>query len=222
MAVTEHQEESLFERALSPDDLDTPIPVTRRRIDHVLVALGAVAALVLAVAGGLLLWGNNFAEDYVSDELGAQNISFPDAESLAGQGRDDLVKFAGVQVSTGEHAEAYASFIEGHIANIADGQTYAELGGPERAAKAAVTDAVASGASPEEVAALQDEAAELTAQRDSIFRGEMLRGTLLNAFAWSTMGRIAGIAATVAFVGAAVTALLVGVGAFRLRKRPAE
>lgn len=202
-------------------DVDRPIPVTRRRIDRVLIGLGVAVAAVLVVAGGLLTWGSNFAEDYVGDELAAQNISFPDAAALEEEGRGDLVGFAGERVTTGEHAEAYASYIAGHVANIGGGQTYADLGGPERAAKAAVAEATASDASAEEVAALQEEAATLTAQRDTIFRGEVLRGTLLNAYAWSTLGRIAGIAAVAAFVGAAVMALLAGAGVLHVRRATA-
>lgn len=202
----------------SPGTVDRPIPVTRRRIDQVLIGLGAAFAVVLLIAGALLTWGSNFSEDYVGDELAAQNISFPDEAALREEGRDDLVGFAGEQVTTGEHAEAYASYIAGHVANIGGGQTYAELGGPERAAKAAVAEATANGASADEVATLQEDAAELTAQRDTIFRGEVLRGTLLNAYAWSTLGRIAGIAATVAFVGAALMALLAGAGVLHVRR----
>ena len=202
-------------------DVDRPIPVTRRRIDRVLIGLGVAVAAVLVVAGGLLTWGSNFAEDYVGDELAAQNISFPDAAALEEEGRGDLVGFAGERVTSGEHAESYASYIAGHVANIGGGQTYADLGGPERAANAAVAEATASDASAEEVAALQEEAATLTAQRDTIFRGEVLRGTLLNAYAWSTLGRIAGIAAVAAFVGAAVMALLAGAGVLHVRRATA-
>ena len=68
---------------------------------------------------------------------------------------------------------------------------------------------------------MQEEAATLTAQRDTIFRGEVLRGTLLNAYAWSTLGRIAGIAAVAAFVGAAVMALLAGAGVLHVRRATA-
>src|SRR5215213_4509650 len=69
-------------------------PIRRRTVDTVLIAGGVVVAVVLAVAGGLLTWGNNFAEDYVGDELSSQNIFFPDAAALEGQGHDDLVKYA--------------------------------------------------------------------------------------------------------------------------------
>lgn len=197
---------------------DAPIPVTRRRIDRVLVMLGIVSTVVLVVAGGLLTWGSNFAEDYVSDELSAQNISFPDADALSGQGRDDLVEFAGEQVTTGEQAEAYASYIGGHVAGIAEGQTYAELGGPERAAAAAVDEAIANGASADEITELQAVADGISEQRESIFRGEMLRGALLNTYAWSTIGRIAGIAALVAFAAAVVMAALSAAGFVHMRR----
>ncbi len=200
---------------------DEPITITRRRIDAIALIAGVAAVLVLAAAGALLTWGSNFAEDYVGDELAAQAITFPPAESLQEEGRDDLVAFADGQVDTGEEAEAYASFIAGHIEGIAEGATYAELGDAERVAEEAATEAITSGAPANEVATLEEEAAAITGQRDSIFRGEMLRGTLLNAFAWSTMGRIAGIAATVAFAAAALMAVLVGLGFVHLRKMTA-
>ncbi len=197
-------------------EIDRPILVTRRRVDHLLIGLGVVAMVVMVVAGGLLTWGSNFSEDYVRDELTAQNISFPPTEVLLEEGRDDLARFGGQQVTTGEQAEAYASFIQGHVENIAGGQTYSEI--PDREAAAAVEEAKASGASEAEIAELEATAAQLKGQRDTVFKGEMLRGTLLNAYAWSTMGRIAGIAATVAFAGAALMALLSVAGVVHLRK----
>lgn len=197
-------------------EIDRPIPVTRRRIDHLLIAAGFVATVVLAVAGGLLTWGANFAGDYVSDELRAQNISFPPAEALEEEGRDDLVKYAGQQVDRGEEAEAYASYIQGHVDNVAGGLTYAEI--PDRAAKTALQEAIDAGAPAEEIAELEQEATTLSQQRDTVFKGEMLRGTLLNAYAWSTMGEIAGIAAIAAFVTAGVMLVLSLAGVFHLRK----
>ncbi len=196
--------------------VDRPIPVTRRRIDHILIALGVVAAIGLAVAGGLLTWGSSFAEDYVSDELTAQNITFPPTEALIEDGREDLADFGGEQVTTGEEAEAYASFIQGHVEATAGGLTYSEI--PDRAARSALQEAIDSGAPQSEIDALQEEATTLSQQRDTVFKGEMLRGTLLNAYAWSTMGQIAGIAAVVAWVGAVVMALLALAGGLHLRK----
>lgn len=189
------------------------VRIRRRTIDSVLVGLGAVTVAVLLVAGGLLTWGNNFATDYVHDELASQQIFFPDRATLEEDGRTDLVKYADEQVTTGEEAEAYASFIDGHLSGIADGATYSELGETENAAKAAVQAATDTGQSEAAVAELQTEADTVTAQRNSLFKGETLRGLLLSTFAWSTIGRIAGIAATAAFVAAGVMLTLVVLGA---------
>ena len=111
-----------------------------------LIAIGGVVAIVFAAAGGLLMWGSNFAEDYVHDELSSQNVVFPDADELREEGRDDLVGYAGETVTTGDQAEAYASFIDGHLQGIADGQTYSQI--DDRGAAQAVTDAREAGASP--------------------------------------------------------------------------
>ncbi|MHB8187983.1 MAG: hypothetical protein ACYDDU_18330 [Dermatophilaceae bacterium] len=51
-----------------------------------------------------------------------------------------------------------------------------------------------------------------------MFKGETLRGLLLNAYAFGTMGRIAGIAAISVFVGAAIMLLLSLLGFAHLRQ----
>ena len=99
------------------------VALKRRTIDTVFVGVGAVLVVVLVVAGGLLTWGANFSKDYVNDELSSQNIAFPPAAALTEEGRTDLLPFAGHAVNTGQEAEAYASFIDGHLQGIADGAT---------------------------------------------------------------------------------------------------
>jgi hypothetical protein len=161
------------------------------------------------VAGGLLTWGSNFAADYVKDELSSQNISFPPAAALEEEGRTDLLKYAGEAVNTGDEAEGYASFINGHLQGIADGATYADIGTPEREANAAVESSNSDGASEAKIAELEGKAAAITGQRNTLFKGETLRGLLLTAFAWATVGKIAGYAAIAAFVAGAVMLVLV-------------
>jgi hypothetical protein len=208
---------STIERPLTTDrHEDDIVRLPRRRVDKLLIGFGVVAAIVFAVAGGLLTWGANFADDYVHDELSSQRVFFSDEASLRAEGRDDLVRYAGQQVTTGTEAEAYASYIGGHLEGIADGKTYAEI--DDRGAAQAVVDARESGASEAEIADLQTTADELKAQRDSLFRGETLRGLLLSSYAWSTIGRIAAIAAWVAFAGAAVMAAMVTAGLVHLRR----
>jgi hypothetical protein len=219
------------EAVTSPDvtpsaDVPTPVGdsvvVHRRTIDTVLIAAGVVVTVVLLAAGALLTWGSNFAEDYVSDELSSQNIFFADEASLEEDGRADLLKYAGEQVTTGAEAEAYASLINTHMQGIADGATYAELGGPQSEARDALAAAQEAGEDDATIAELQGTVDELTGQRDSLFRGETLRGLLLSTFAWSTIGRIAGIAAIIAFIAAGAMTVLVMLGLFhRFRSTPA-
>lgn len=199
-----------------------PVVVTRRRIDRVLIGFGALAAVVFATAGGLLTWGNNFADDYVGRELGSQNIVFPDAAALTEEGRTDLLKYAGQPLDTGREAEAYASYINGHLEKTGGGLTYAELGKPEREANAAVTAAKDSGADQATIDDLQAKATAITNQRNTMFKGETLRGLLLSAYAWSTVGMIAGIAAIAAFVAAGVALVLVVLGMVHLRRMHAH
>ena len=107
---------STIERPLTTDrHEDEIVPMPRRRIDKLLIGFGVIAAIVFAVAGGLLTWGANFANDYVHDELSSQRVFFPDEASLREEGRVDLVRYAGQQVTTGTEAEAYASYIGGHV-----------------------------------------------------------------------------------------------------------
>lgn len=203
---------------------DEPVlALPRRTIDKLLVSVGILMTVVLVVAGGLLRWGNTFAADYVERELSSQNIFFPSEEGLLEEGRTDLLDRAGTQVVDGDDAEAYASYIDGHLDGIAGGATYADLGKVETAAKDAVADAKARGASDDEVASLQAELDKVTGQRNTLFKGETLRGLLLSTYAWSTVGKIAGIAAVVAFAGAAVMAVLVVAGFVHMhRSRTAQ
>jgi hypothetical protein len=143
---------------------------------------------------------------------------FPSADELSGQDRTDLVGFADEQVTTGNEAEAYASFINGHLQGIADGATYADLGATSNAAKADLQTAQDNGASSTEIATLQTKVDTINGQRDSLFKGETLRGLLLSSYAWATVGHIAGIAGIIAFVAAAVMAMLVIAGLVHERR----
>src|SRR5829696_7450296 len=103
----------------SESTTETPAPAVvalpRRTIDAVLISIGTVAAVVFLVAGVLLTWGSGFSSDYVRTELGSQNISFPSEEALVAEGRSDLAEWGGEYVDTGDEAEAYASYIDGHL-----------------------------------------------------------------------------------------------------------
>jgi hypothetical protein len=211
----------LAEREAARSTEPTPaVKIDRRLIDKVLIGAGAVVAVGLVIAGALLSWGASFSDDYVFNELGSQNIILPSVDAinndagLSDQAKAMLLPFAGEQMTTGKQAEAYAGYINGHLGRY--GGTYAELGATERAARAAVAEAVEAGESEGTVAELRAASAQVTADRDTVFKGETLRGLLLSAYAWSTVGEIAGISAVVAFIAAALLGLLVLAGAVHL------
>lgn len=193
------------------------VALTRKRIDGVLIAMGLVAMLVLVVSASLLNWGSSFSRNYVRDELGSQNISFGTAASLTKEGREDLLKYADAKLDTGQEAQAYASYINGHLKVIGGGQTFADLGTPERAAKLKVQEATDAKQPQATIDTLQADATKITQTRDTLFKGETLRGLLLSAYAWSTVGRIAGLAAIGAIVAAGLMAILVIFGFNHLR-----
>ncbi len=178
--------------------------MNRKTIDSLLTASGLVVAAVLLMAGGLLTWGSTFVSGQVHDQLAAQRISFPVAgsESLNNpEVKPYLSKYAGQQLTTGAQAKAYADhFIAVHVNATSGGQTYSELSAQ---AQKSPTDTVLAG----KVA--------------TVFKGETLRGLLLNAYAFGTMGRIAGIAAVSAFVGAALMLILSLLGLMHLRRSSA-
>jgi hypothetical protein len=194
----------------------------RRTLDILLSIGGAVLAVLLLIAGFVLTSNASFANDYVSDQLSQQKITFKTADTLTDEEKASacLVKYAGQQLTTGKQAECYANdFIGLHVQSVANGQTYAELGAPQAALREQVTQAEASNdpALPQ----LQAQLDEISGQRDTLFKGETLRGLLLTSFGFSVFGAKAGDAATVAYIAAAILALLSVAGfihAFRTPK----
>ena len=193
--------------------IDEPVVLTRRSIDTVLTAGGALLTVVFLVAGALLLWGSNFASDYVGDELESQQIFFPSEEALVEEGRDDLVEWADEQVTTGDEAEAYASYINGHLPE----ESYAQQGPAVTAAREELAAAQEAGEDEATIEELQTTFDELNRQRESTFKGETLRGLLLSTYAWSTVGNIAGYAAYAAFAAAILMGVLTFLGWRHLR-----
>lgn len=181
----------------------------RRTLDVLLSAGGVLLAGLLLVIGFVLTSNATFANTYVADQLGQQKITFKTADTLtaAEKQADCLVTYAGQALTTGKQAECYANeFIALHVKAIAGGKTYAELGAPQSALSAQV--AAARTANDPNLANLQKQLADVSAQRDSVFKGETLRGLLLTSYGFSEMGAKAGQAATVTYLGAALLLLL--------------
>jgi hypothetical protein len=174
----------------------------RRTLDRLISWVGLTLAAMLVVAGSLLTWGYNFITHEVHTQLAAQQIYFPAKGSAATAGDEfaAMRQYAGEQLTTGAQAETYADhFIAVHLKQIGGGKTYAQLSAE---AQANPTDT------------------KLAATVNTVFKGETLRGLLLNAYAFGTMATIAGIAAIAAFLGAAVMLLLSGLGLRHSRRVP--
>jgi hypothetical protein len=178
--------------------------MNRRTFDTLIGATGLLLAGLLVVAGGLLTWAHTFVGNEVHTQLAAQQIYFPPAGSaaIAAPEFKDMNQYAGQQLTTGAQAETYADhFIANHLTEIGGGKTYAQLSSLSLA---------------------QPNNAKLAATVNTVFKGETLRGLLLNAYAFGTMGTIAGIAAIVSFLGALLMLVLGGLGIWHARRVPVE
>jgi len=175
----------------------------RRTLDALLASSGLIVAMVLLAAGGLLTWAHSFVNDQVTTQLTAQKIFFPPKgdEALASpQIKPYLEQYAGQQLTTGAQAKAYADhFIAVHINEMTGGQTYAQISGK-------------SLANPDNQ--------ELATLVQTVFRGETLRGLLLNSYAFWQMGQIALYGAIASFIGAGVMLLLSLAGFAHIRRVP--
>ena len=181
----------------------------RRNSRFTLAIAGFAAAVLLAVAGGLLLWGSTYVHNTVQSQLAEQQIYFPPAAAFAHPKAGTEItpsmiprvsQYAGQQLLTGQQAEAYAdNFIGVHIAEIGGGKTYSQL-------------SALSMAAPNNTA--------LAGQVATVFKGDTLRSMLLNAYGWWKVSQIAYIAALIAF-GLGGLVLISSVFALATGRKPA-
>ena len=161
---------------------------------------------ILAFVSGFAFWASGFATGQVHDNLAAQQIYFPAANSpaitsLPAADAAAMSAFAGQQMTTGAQAETYANhFIAVHLNEIAGGKTYSQV---STAAQAAPTNT------------------KLAGQVQTLFRGETLRGLLLNSYGWAQIGQYAAYAAIGLAIaaGAVLLALVYEVVAWRRSAR---
>ena len=182
----------------------------RRFVDLMISWSGAVLALLLIALGAAALFGGLFALDNVQDRLTPQNITFPPAEAMSPQEKAELGMFAGATVDTGPEAEAFSRYIGGHLAEVNEGATYSETSSESRA----YAEEVGANPTPAETATLD----ELSGKVDTLFKGETLRGMLLNAYGWWTVGVITMWVGIGAALAGLLLALFVALGFRHARK----
>jgi hypothetical protein len=147
---------------------------------------------ILGFVTGFAFWASSFATSQVRDQLTAQQIFFPAAgskaiTSLPAADATAMTVYAGQQLTDGVQAQTYANhFIGVHLSEIAGGKTYAQV---SAAAQADPTNA------------------KLAGQVQTLFRGETLRGLLLNSYGWWQVGTYALYAAIGLLVAAVVVFL---------------
>ncbi len=185
----------------------------RKNFDKIVTAVGFGLTVFLFVAAGLLNWGASFAQDSVKSQLENQNIAFPAAEAMPEATKDQLAKWANMQVATGEMARDYSDlYIWEHmkgssIAAVGKPATYSEVSGMYMG--------LVRGGSTDTA-----QIAKLGELRQTLFMGNTLRGMLLEAYAFGTMGVIAGYGAIAALVGGLVMLLLSIAGLLHIRRTP--
>ncbi len=183
----------------------------RRTFDVLVSAGGLVVVAVLVVAGALLMWAQSFTTSNVHNQLAAQQIYFPPRSAWAHakpgteitpQMIPYLEQYSGQQLLTGQQAEAYADhFIAYHLAEMPYGGVYSKV-------------SAASLAEPSNTA--------LATEVQTVFRGTTLRGLLLEAYAFGTLGTIAFWAGIASFILAAMMMVLVLFGFYHAHRTAPE
>jgi hypothetical protein len=186
--------------------------MNRKSFDKIASVIGLLLAGFLIVIGGILQYGGNFATDQVAAQLEPQAITIP-AENGDPKVTDDVKKFFadnGEKVmTTGKQAQMYADhYIGFHMSEM---PTYAAASGANRAAAGALA---ADPTNPE----LQAAAKQASGMVETVFKGETLRGMLLNAYAFGTLGQIAMVASYVSFAGGIIFLILALLGFAHLRR----
>lgn len=178
----------------------------RSIVDKVISYIGLSLAVVLFAASAVLYGTYLFIHNEVTSQLKPQNIVLP-AEgttaftSLPSKDQEAIRPFAGQQVLTGQQAKVFAdNYIGVHLQSIGGGKSYSEL-------------------SSESMANPSDTA--LAGKVNTVFKGEMLRSTLLSVYAFDTMAIVAKFVSLGALIAGVVLVILSFLG-FQHSKKAAS
>jgi hypothetical protein len=173
----------------------------RKSWDKLVSWSGLIISVVLVLVGVMAVYGGNFGHNNVTDRLQPEKVTFAPYDTMTDEEKASVGDFAGQQVVNGVQAEAFARYIAGHLVFVNDGKTYAETSAAARV---------------EGIPA--DQAAELSAKADVLFKGETLRAIMLNAYGWWTVATIAIYAGYVMIVAGLVMLVLSILGFRHMRK----
>ena len=151
----------------------------RSTIDTLISTTGILLSLLLVIGAVGLFIASGFIHSQVVKQLQPENISFPAKSSIAytslpASDQAAMSAYAGQDVLTGAQAEVFAdNYIAVHLTKIGGGKTYSEL------TAESLTDPTNT---------------KLSQTVNTVFKGETLRGLLLNAYAFDTMATVALVA----------------------------
>ena len=129
-------------------------------------------------------------------------LEFPNAKLMV----PALEPYAGQQVTTGKEAQVYANdFIGQHLYAMPYHGVYSQISGAYLGRKPGSA-----------------QATTLAALRQTAFMGTTLRGMLLEAYAFGTIGTVMFWGAIAAFVAAAILLILIGLGIWHANRTSAE
>ena len=192
--------------------------MTRKILNKLVSYTGLLLTATLLVAGGLMVWGHSFAQNNVQSQLAQQQVFFPQQTEInavkaqyAKGGQKAVTDpefpnaalmvpaiepYAGEQVLTGKEAQVYANdFIGQHLYAMPLHGVYSQVSSAARAAKPG-----------------SKQATELAALETTSFQGTTLRGMLLEAYAFGTIGTVMFWGALASFALAIAMAILTALG----------
>lgn len=171
--------------------------MNRSSLDRLISSTGLIIGIVMLLASGVLWYAHDFVHTQVHDQLAEQRITFPAAgtpaiTSLPTADQAQVSKYAGQQLLSGAQAKVFAdNYIAVHLEEAAGGKTYSELS---------------------DAARLDPTNVKLNGQVQTTFKGETLRGLLLNAYAFDTMALVALLVAYGALVAGTLLIVLACLG----------
>jgi hypothetical protein len=178
------------------------------------LVLWLLLAIVAAGLGAGALWLGGFIQGNIRTELSSQQISFSAADKLTDleKALPGIPENAGLQLTTGNQAQAYAGLIGLHMGESAEaagypGATYSTLGGIQRELRAKL-EAAKKGTDQAAIDKAQADVTAVTNLRNTMLTGSNLRGNLLSAYGWDNVATGITAAAIALFVLAVVFLVL--------------